>query len=157
MRIRQIDLAIEECRQHLASCNASGTIIENYLTQFLLIKIVSELERQIQQIILSRFRGENKALNGFIENCIERSYRSARVDDIKALLKRCGPECHSEFKNKVDSNPRIVTSYGNLITHRNSAAHSEGANVTLEETIRFYEEGHVVLDFMQNALSQILE
>ena len=44
--------------------------------------------------------------------------------------------------------PCTAASWGN----RNSVAHGEGSSATLEEVKRYYEGGHVLLDYFKDAL-----
>ena len=42
--------------------------------------------------------------------------------------------------------------YENMLTNRNLVAHGEGSEATIRDVKRYYEEGHVVLDYFRDAL-----
>ena len=77
-----------------------------------------------------------------------------RLGDITELLARFGPSHKDEFRRQLVANPVAESLYSSILTDRNSVAHGEGSNVTFRDIVRYYEEGHVVLDYFRDALFQ---
>jgi hypothetical protein len=88
----------------------------------------------------------------FIGSCVDAVFRSVKSSEISGLLNRFGGQYKEEFKKKTDAHPEAVTFYNNIVINRHSAAHAEGGNLTFGEVKRFYEEGHIVLDFFRDTL-----
>ncbi len=153
MRIARIDQALESCEKHLSSANAYGTEIESLLTQSLLVIMCAEFEQKIESIVQQKCSAITDAsVEEFVGSCMNAVFRSVKVGDITGLLKRFGPAHKEAFKEKVDSEQRAIAFYNNIVINRHSVAHSEGSNVTFLEAKEFYERGHLVLDFFQDAL-----
>jgi RiboL-PSP-HEPN len=153
MRLARIDQALEDCDRHLSSTGTHGTEIENLLTRSLLVLICAEFEQQIDTIIEERCSSINdKSLEEFFASCVDAVFRSVKSSEIAGLLNRFGGSYKETFKQKADANPVAVTFYNNIVTNRHGAAHSDGGNVTFAEVKRFYEEGHVVLDYFRETL-----
>nr|VFK58637.1 MAG: hypothetical protein BECKUNK1418G_GA0071005_100422 [Candidatus Kentron sp. UNK]VFK68500.1 MAG: hypothetical protein BECKUNK1418H_GA0071006_100324 [Candidatus Kentron sp. UNK] len=68
------------------------------------------------------------------------------------LLNRFGSAYKETFQQKTKDYQRAETFYNNIVTNRHQTAHSRGGNTTFQEVKRFYEEGHIVLDFFREAL-----
>jgi FKBP-type peptidyl-prolyl cis-trans isomerase (trigger factor) len=75
-------------------------------------------------------------------------------DELAGLMGRFGPEFKQSFQNRAQANKRAVTVYDNIITNRNIVAHEESINVTLRELRQSYEEGHIVLDFLEETINE---
>jgi len=158
MRLPRIDQALEVCRRHLASTGAYGTEIENLLTRSLLVLICAEFEERIEETIQERCSSiEDASLKEFIASCMGAVFRSVRSSEMAGLLKRFGGRCKDGFTRRADSNPIAVTFYNNIVTNRHGVAHTTGGNATFPEVKRFYEEGHIVLDFFREALFSVGE
>lgn len=85
-------------------------------------------------------------------SCVSAVFRSVKSSEIAGLLNRFGGNYKESFNALTKENQRAVTFYNNIVTNRHGVAHAEGSNVTFREVKEFYEEGHVVLDFLQEAL-----
>ena len=153
MRLLRVDQTLELCESHLSSTSAQGTEIEILLTRSLLVLICSEFEQAIESIIQERCSSINDIyLREFIGSCVDAVFRSVKSNEIAGLLNRFGKNYKETFKKKTDENPTAVTFYNNIVINRHSFAHAEGGNVTFMEVKKFYEEGHVVLDFFRDTL-----
>jgi hypothetical protein len=75
-------------------------------------------------------------------------FRSLKTSEIAGLLKRFSPEFKERFNDKVNGT-KAETFFNNIVADRHYTAHSLGANVTFRELVSFYEEGHTVIDVVQ--------
>lgn len=155
MRIVRIDQILERCEDHLSSSSAYGTEIESLLTQSILVIMCAEFEQAIEDLVQQKCSSvEDVSIKEFLGSCVSAVFRSVKSSEIAGLLNRFGPSYKEVFKQKTNDNARAVTFYNNIVTNRHGVAHSEGSNATFREVKQFYEEGHVVLDFFQQALMQ---
>jgi len=153
MRLLRIDQTLELCESHLTSSEAQGTEIEVLLTRSLLVLICAEFEQEIESIIQERCSSiDDDSVKEFIGSCVDAVFRSVKSSEIAGLLNRFGVNYKEAFKRKADANQQAVTFYNNIVTNRHSVAHADGGNVTFGEVKRFYEEGHIVLDFFRDTL-----
>ncbi|MGH8553001.1 MAG: HEPN domain-containing protein [Methylococcales bacterium] len=153
MRLTRIDQSLEICEEHLTRTVAYGTAIENLLTQSVLVIMCAEFEQAIERLIAEKCSSvSDPAIRDFIGSCVGTVFRSVKFSEMAGLLKRFGPPLRDAFKDKTDNNPRAVTYYNNIVENRHGVAHSAGSNVTFIELKKFYEEGHIVLDFFRDSL-----
>ncbi len=153
MRIARIEQTLEKCEEHLSTASAYGTEIESLLTQSLLVLMCAEFERKIDALVQEKCSSVTDAsIKEFLGSCVGAVFRSVKSSEMAGLLNRFGPTYKEAFKQKTEGNPIAVTFYNNIVTNRHGVAHSEGSNATFRDVKRFYEEGHVVLDFFREAL-----
>lgn len=152
MRLPRIDQALEDCERHLESTKSFNTPIESLLTQALLVISYAEFEQRMLATI------EEKRTSGWDGPPGEIWYRSVGYDDLAGILEQFGGAYIGTFKqqcNASHANQRAVTFYNNIVTNRHRVAHSSGANTTFPEFKRFYDEGHVILDFFRDTLLNV--
>jgi hypothetical protein len=77
---------------------------------------------------------------------------STQPSEIAGLLRRFGTDCREHFRQELSNNERAETFFNNIVTNRHDTAHSTGSNVSFSELVRFYTEGHIVLDAIKAAL-----
>lgn len=146
---------MERCEEHLSSSSAYGTEIESLLTQSILVIMCAEFEQAIKKLVQEKCSSiEDVSIKEFLGSCVGAVFRSVNSSQIAGLLNRFGPAYKDAFKQKTEANQIAVTFYNNIVTNRHGVAHSEGSNMTFREVKQFYEEGHVVLDFVKQALLQ---
>jgi hypothetical protein len=137
----------------LAATGVAGTEIENLLTRSLLVLICAEFEEKIEAMIQERCsRIPDQSIREFVASCVDAVFRSVKSNEMAGLLKRFGGDCKDKFTRKANANPVAVTFYNNIVTNRHGVAHTTGGNTTFPEVKRFYEQGHVVLDYFRDAL-----
>lgn len=152
MRLLRIDQALEICERHLDSTQSFNTPIESLLTQALLVISYAEFEQRIEATI------EEKRTSGGDGPPGEIRYRSVGYDDLAGILEKFSGAYVATFKKQCNAsvaNQRAVTFYNNIVTNRHLVAHSSGAITTFPEFKKFYDEGHVVLDFFRETLLDI--
>ena len=153
MRIERIVDALDRCRAHLSTIGAVDEKIENLLTQSVLILICSEFERRFRNLVAGRCSSvSDRSIRKYVESCNRRVPRSLRLTEIKELLSRFGPSHKDVFTRRLHENSVAESMYSSILTNRNSVAHGELSNVTHNDIKRYYEEGHVVLDYFREAL-----
>jgi hypothetical protein len=153
MRLARIDQTLEECGKHLASTGAQGTEIESLLTRSLLVLMCSEFEQKIESIVQEKCASiKDSSLQEFFGSCVGAVFRSVKSSEMAGLLNRFGGDYKETFRMKTDANPVAVTFYNNIVTNRHGVAHSDGGNVTFIEVKKFYEQGHVILDYFRETL-----
>jgi len=149
MKLPSIDRAIEICQEHLDRTNSRGTEIEAFLTRYLLVFMCAAFEEEIEGIVLRRLAASNdRHIESFAKSALDAVFRSMKTTEIGGLLNRFSPGYKEEFKMRVNGT-RAETYFNNIVLGRHSTAHSLGANVTIRELVEFYEEGHTVLDAIQ--------
>ena len=153
MRIDRIDRELARCGEHCRSADPMDSKVENLLTGSILILICSEFERKFKDLILDRCSSvSDESIRKYIEESIRNVLRSLGIDELSGLLGKFGPLHKKEFRRRLDENNTVKAMYGNILTNRNLVAHGEGSNATMREVKRYYEEGHVVLDYFRDAL-----
>jgi len=155
MKILKIDETLDSCEQHIASTNASGTEIEALLTRAVLVLTCSVFEEKIEQMIGRRADSLNDpAMCAFFKSCVSAVFRSTLSSELAGLMNRFGPDFKQRFLGRTQGHERAVTFYNNIVVNRHGAAHTESINVTLRELRQFYEEGHIVLDFLEETINE---
>jgi hypothetical protein len=155
MKLPRIDRALVDCENHLHSTASFNTEIESLLTYSLLVVIYAEFEQMVNVIVQEKCNSiEDEALRELAKSCIGSVSRiqSSQMGD---MLERFGAGRKAAFRNEITANQgrqRAETFCNNLITNRHDTAHSIGSNLTFGEVKRYYQEGHVVLDFFRQAL-----
>ena len=158
MRFDRVDEALDTCETHLQSTDSLGSPIESLLSAALLVIIHAEFEREVEKIVQEKQASiEDESVRNFFgsfvgsaaRRTLPRGIESSRIGD---FLERFGEQYKTEFRTNMGANPRAETFYNNLISNRNDTAHKSGSNITLMDLKRFYEEGHVVLDFFREIL-----
>lgn len=153
MKLAQVDHAIEICEEHLDRTNSRGTEVEAFLTRYLLVFICAAFEEEIESIVLRRLAGSTDPhIESFAKSALGVLFRSMKTSEIAGLLNRFSPEYKERFQTRVNGT-RAETYFNNIVLERHSTAHSLGANVTLRELMEFYQEGHTVLDAVNEICS----
>ena len=151
----RVDSALEDCENHLVASDSFGTRIETLLTYSLLVVIYAEFEQTVNSIVQEKCDLiEDKSLRELVRGCLGNVSRILS-GDLGRLLERFGEDQKVAFRTRISANAdnkRAETFYNNLIANRHNTAHSSGSILTFEEVKRFYQEGHVVLDFFRETL-----
>jgi hypothetical protein len=119
----------------------------------MLVLICAAFEEEIEALIVERAaRSGDAALESFVRSAVGQIFRSLKTSEISGLLGRFGVQYRERFRQELSNNQRAETFFNNIVTNRHDTAHSAGSNVSFAELVRFYTEGHVVLDAVQMAL-----
>jgi hypothetical protein len=157
MRLSPVDSAVETCQSHLESTGSFGSEIESFLTRHLTVRVCSAFEEEIERLLNERAaKSGDPALNAFCRSCSSVVFRSVQTSEIAGLLGRFGANYKQLFRDKMDANRQAETFFNNIISNRHDTAHGPGGNLTFNELVRFYENGHVVLDAFKEVLEATL-
>lgn len=152
MKLNRIDHAIQTCKEYLDATASMGTEIEAYLTRYLLILISAVFEEEIKNIVAKRAAlVKDTAVTAFVNSASRNLLRSIKTSEISGFLKKFGPDYKSDFSNKI-TNTRAEECFNTIISNRHITAHTSGSNMTFNELVQFYEEGHKVLDELVEVL-----
>ena len=149
---------MQECQTHLTTTDSFGTPIERLLSYSLLVIIYAEFERNVEETIREKYETiKDESLREFFRSFSGRDSRrilprGIKSSDLSEFLARFGGTYKSQFRNRLDINPRQETFYNNLIVNRNDTAHSSGSNATFMDIQAFYQEGNSVLDCFRETL-----
>lgn len=155
MRIAKVDQALESCEEHIQRSNASGTEIEALLTRAVIVLTCSAFEEEIERMIERRADClGDPAITSFFKSCVSAVFRSTKSSDLAGLLNRFGSSFKERFQSRAQAHEREVTLYNNIVVNRHGIAHTQSLNITLLELRQFYEEGHVVLDLLQETINE---
>lgn len=149
MNIKVIDHALEDIQ------NFSGNSrIKDLLTQALLILICAQFEKEIVNFLTRRCASvSDEVVKSFIDDYIQgAALRSLRISHLSGLLKKFDPSYKEMFLERINNNGQAKVTYDSILTNRNSVAHGEGTNATFEDVKKYYEKGHVILDYFERAL-----
>jgi hypothetical protein len=140
------------CQKHLNDTNSIGTDIELFLTQFFLIRISSQYEKEIEQIIHHRAKKSNDIeLASFVEETFQ-SFRHLRLKDLKLMLGKFSETYLNEFNQKISvSNPDLM--YMTIVSNRNLVAHGGMANMTFNDIITFHNGAKDMLKILSEVLN----
>jgi len=157
MRIAPIDEALDLCREHLSPAGSVDARIEALLTQALLVLIYAEFESKYRRLIEERCNEglidvQDDNFSSFVRSYTKDEPRSLRSGEIAGLLGRFGKESKRDFRQKLGNNQQAEHMYDSIVTIRNRLAHGGERNATFLDVARYYEEGHVVLDYFRDAL-----
>ena len=153
MRIHRIDDAIERCGKHLSAAKAVDKEVEVLLAQSLLILICAEFEKKFRALIIERCSSiTDKPVSEYIGSYTQTILRSLQLDSISGTLGRFGPMHKEEFKRRREEDTQADSMYSSIVANRNKVAHGEDSSATLEDIKRYYEGGHVLLDYFKDAL-----
>lgn len=151
MRIDRIDRALERCEAYCRSGEVDFEV-ENLLICSILILTCSEFERKYRDLILERCSTvSDDSVRKYVGESTR--IRSMRITELTSLLGRFGPSHKEEFRQRLNENGIVKNMYDSILVNRNSVAHGEGSAASFRDVKRYYEEGHVVLDYFRDALN----
>ena len=151
MRIDEIESTIRMCRSALAKVEDGDRDVYSIFARFLLIEVVAKFENKFNELIKERFNDVNdKSAVYFFDN--EKLIKRLRYSEICDVLKKFGNPHLIRFKRRKSENDPEFEAYDGLIASRNSFAHGTNITTTFDDIVKFYEIGHTVLDFFEEAL-----
>lgn len=125
-------LALEECEQHLANTGATGTLVESYLTQHILVIMCAEMQQEIYGIVNQRAaKNTDLQLTRFVSSAQKKMLRSVMTSEVAGFLAHFQVEYKEEINKSLSE--QEVTIYNNAVIDRHDVAHKQGANVSFDE------------------------
>lgn len=156
MKISKIDDVLETCKDHLERNNAEGTEIEVFITRYLLIYICAVFEKEIKNIIVERAMKVNDPfINLYVKSSLKATFRQIDTGGIAGTLKYFGLEYKERFNHKMNGT-KMQTDYNSIVNNRHITAHDDGSNITFNDLIGYYEEGHKILDILYDVINEEL-
>ncbi|MDO9530481.1 MAG: HEPN domain-containing protein [Syntrophales bacterium] len=157
MRIQKIDQMVEMCKEHIAKAEINGTEVESLLTRALLVLLCAAFEKEICCIIeqrVSSLKDEDAPLVSFFKACSSSVIRGRKSSALADVLNLFGPEYKNQFNERKKEHQKEETYYNNIITNRDTAAHTEDIQMTFSDLEIFYDKGHILLDIFQETLKK---
>jgi hypothetical protein len=152
MQFGTLDLNLYICEQHLDAANARNTEIENYLVQFLLVRICAEYETRIATLVERRcLRVADLHIRTFTAGNAKAICKRFSIGEIKGILGRFGDDYKQTFHDQVNDKPPH-TAWDNIYSNRQAVAHGSGVQITFSDLKKFYPNSLIVLDAVVLAL-----
>lgn len=153
MTLADIENDLFTCTYHLNSTNTKGTDIESFLTQFLLVRICGQYEKEIERIINERCQKFGDVeLASFIQKTFQ-SHQHLKLDDIRGkILKKFSNEMVTRF-DTIIKNTEPEIRYRNIVTNRDAGAHGGTVNMTFDELLLSHNEAKKVLHILSEILN----
>lgn len=148
----ELEKNIDLCKKHLEDTQHKGTEIETFLTQFLLVHICGEYEKEIKRILINRAqRSGDSQLTSYIEQSISR-VRNIKIKEIREkILGRFSDDYLTAF-NARTVGTESETRYSNIIFNRDKGAHGSAINMTFDELLVSYEKAKDILNAISDTL-----
>lgn len=144
--------AVDDCEQHLKDTGASGTEIEAYLTQYVLVVMCAEIEQAVHSILERRVAGTaDPDLTRFALSSGQRVLRSVSKNELAGFVGRFGDHAKEKLDSLLDETE--VTLYNNAVKARHDIAHSRGATLTFSELLKALEVADKVIDAVNQAMN----
>jgi hypothetical protein len=145
--------AIEECQKHLKDTEASGTIIESYLTQHLLVLLSADMQQAIYECLDKKAENvDPESIRLFLSSAGRSLVRGVKKSAIAGFVKYFGKDAKQKFDDCLKNKEQEVTHYGNAIENRDSVAHKQGVQVTFSEIKQAVHAAEIILSAVTKAL-----
>ena len=121
---------LKKIETHLKTTKTEDSIIDTYLTEYLLIRLYAECENELKEAVSTRV---SKVNDHEIKSFILTGYniKVHRVDGLKSnILKRFSDKYPTEFDKKIMGKTE-VQDFANMITNRHILAHGNRNGVQL--------------------------
>lgn len=148
--------AIDECATHLNESQAWNTLVESYLTQYILVILCADVQQSIYALVDTRIAASVSADEGlkvFAFSTAKRCLRSVGKGDLANFLALFGDSVRDGFNRKLDD--RAVTLYNNAVAKRHDVAHNSGSTITFRELYDIFTAAVGVLEAMESSLSYV--
>lgn len=150
-RLLRTSAAIEDCEQHLATTGATGTAIESYLTQHILVLLCADMQQEIYRIVEERAKMVSDGrIESYVSLSCRRILRSVRKDEIATFVGMFGSSAKDQLNALVADSE--VTIYNNAVSNRHDVAHKSGAQITFRELKSTATVAEKLLDAVEQAI-----
>lgn len=125
--------AFAECKAHIVEQQLTGTPIEFFLTQYLLVLMSADIQDEITRISISTITlsPDSRHLEKFVTESIGKLFRSVGKSELAGLLGYFSEKVKDDFNRQL--NERDVSFYSNAITARHKVAHKSGSDISFDE------------------------
>ena len=144
--IEQIDQAIKD----IDSFQKVSDLEKSYLAKFLVVFICGIYEEVIENIINERVDSYGHSeVSKFIKDTLFAQFRNPDIPVIKGLLGKFDDYWKTEITNLPQSAQTAIT---NIVNDKNSLAHGNSINLTLEDVRQYYNDSMVVINKIDDML-----
>jgi hypothetical protein len=148
--------ALAECRQHVEATDSSGSEVEAFLAQYLLVILCAEMQEEMYRVVeLRASKCGDDEMCSFALASSKKILRSVKVGELTGFVGGFGPSRKDRFSSSLDE--RAILQYNSAVENRHSVAHKSGAQVTLSDMVGIIESAARVLDSALAALIDELE
>lgn len=142
---------LEECTSHIEETSSSGSEVEAFLAQYLLVSLCAEMQEEMYRVVELRAKqcGDDE-LCSFALSSSKRLLRSVKVGELSGFVGHFGVDRKRRFNEALDE--RATLQYNTAVESRHSVAHKNGAQVTLGELTAIVDAAGAVLDAARQAL-----
>lgn len=154
-RLLRINTAFEECKRHIEENKLSGTRIESFLTQYLLVLLSADVQEEISKISIGAIKHSTECnyLEKYVTNSVEKTFRSVGVDKLSGLLANFGEELKQEFNSRLDE--KDVSFYSNAIRARHEVAHKAGTSISFGDLEKGINCAAKIIDAYEGSMQNI--
>jgi len=141
----------EDCVTHIKEQNLSGTPIESYLVEHILIVFCAEVQNEIYKSIEQyAFTLADKKLEYFVKAACQKLFRSPKKSEISGLLGMFGEFTQKKFNSLIDDSQ--VTYYSVAVSARHDIAHKNGSKMTISDFMKALESADIIIHAVDVAL-----
>ena len=145
---------IENCKTHIIESKKQGSIIEQYLIQFLLISICREYESYLKKTIqnIIEKRSDDKIAN-YVYSLIERR-PILKYSILENILSVFDIKYKQIFRDDTSNIQR--TYFNNIRYNRNLVAHGDPVHITFGDVVDWHHESIKIIGAFFNTLNMKL-
>lgn len=153
MTLSDLDTELLLCQNHLNSSINPPKEIEFYLTQFFIVRICGQYEKEIHRVVNERAsKTGDEELASFVSSRLA-AYKHLDLEQLRGnVLSKFSSKCLSTF-NAMIQNKQPEISYTTIVSNRHSIAHGGTINLTLSDLIEAHSHAKQVLDALSVALA----
>jgi|GEM_PF-4132515 len=145
--------ALKECQEHLEATASSGTSIESYLTQHVLVLFSADIQQAIYELLEKKAEQVDQvSMRLFISTAGKMLVRGVKKEAIAGFVNYFGTDAKEKFDIYLKDKEQEITRYGNAIGSRDSVAHRKGAQVTFSEILQAVTAAELILSAVEIAL-----
>lgn len=145
--------ALKECQEHLKATAASGTVIESYLTQHILILLSADMQQAIYELLEKKAEQvSKKSIREYVSSTRKNIIREVTKSGITGFINRFGIDAKRKFDDCLKDKEKEISCYGIAIDNRDSVAHRQGAQVTFSEILQAVTAAELILSAVETAL-----
>ncbi len=145
--------ALKECQEHLEATSTSGTVIESYLTQHILVLLSADMQQTIYGLLEKKAeRVSEKSMQEYVSSTRKNIIREVTKSGITGFVSRFGTDARRKFDDYLKNKEQEISYYSNAIENRDSVAHKQGAQVTFPEILQAVAAAELILSAVKIAL-----
>ena len=151
----RINTAFEDCKRHIDENKLSGTPIEFFLTQYLLVLLCANVQEEITKISIGAIKHSPECgyLEKYVTESIGKLFRSVAKTELSGLLGHFSEEVKKDFNSRL--NERDVSFYSNAISARHEVAHKSGTSISFGDIEKGINGAKKIIDAYESSLQKI--